>query len=217
MEKFLHPTGRKHRDKGMWAAKHLLNIRRTVKPLPSFDQLRTTPCQTTAICNQQSAMSDMSAVCQLAGIFTGIQAGVWKETNCFTSKFKLKSCSLPDASTSFWLQDKSSKQRSTRRTWPTSVATAATPKSHRRLWCRCRVLTLAPPSLLMGSMAVTCRNGRLTAMLLDRLKRNHSEGKPASAHHKQERKHRVITPKNKALFPSISSKKKIYRKKALST
>lgn len=107
-------------------------------------------------CHLQSAMSDMSIVSQHAGIFPGIHAGFWKETNFLTSKFKFKNCSLPDASTSFWLQDKSSKQRSTRSTWPTSVATAATPKSHRRLWCRCRVLTLAPPSLLMGSMAVTC-------------------------------------------------------------
>ncbi len=59
--------------------------------------------------------------------------------------FAKKTTVPPEASSSLWLQDRSSRQRSTSSTWPTSVTTAATPKNQRRLWCRCCVLALAPP------------------------------------------------------------------------
>lgn len=66
-----------------------------VKPLPSFDQFRTLHGQTIAVCNQQSAMSDLSAVWQHAGIFTGVQAGVWKETNSLLLNSSFKAAAYP--------------------------------------------------------------------------------------------------------------------------
>lgn len=51
----------------------------------------------------------------------------------------------PEASSSLWLQDRSSRQRSTSRTWPRSVTMTAMPKNQRRLWWRCCVKVLAPP------------------------------------------------------------------------
>lgn len=57
----------------------------------------------------------------------------------------LHASSSPEASSSLWLQDRSSRQRSTSRTWPRSVTTAAIPKNQRKLWCRCCVEVLAPP------------------------------------------------------------------------
>lgn len=54
MQKFLHPTGKNHRDKGLWAARGLLNIRRNTKPLPFFHHFRTYNVKLpSAICSQQ--------------------------------------------------------------------------------------------------------------------------------------------------------------------